>query len=150
MNARMVVNPQRAKRGTAHLLYHPEANKMVRSPALLAAAMTLAILVALVASVGASAPSPAAPAFRVLVVAANDRYHGAMSDAAEPLLESLGAENGFAVDFTHDATVLRDEELARHAVVVQLHLAPFDMTNTTSPGRACDLTWATMSEISGM
>jgi len=101
---------------------------MVRSPALLAAAMTLAILVALVASVGASAPSPAAPAFRVLVVAANDRYHGAMSDAAEPLLESLGAENGFAVDFTHDATVLRDEELARHAVVVQLHLAPFDMT----------------------
>ena len=77
--------------------------------------MTPAILVALAA-------------FRVLVVAANDRYHGAMSDAAEPLLESLGAESGFAVDFTHDATVLRDEELARHAVLVQLHLAPFDMT----------------------
>jgi type 1 glutamine amidotransferase len=99
-----------------------------RSPALLAAATTLAILVAHVASVGASAPSPAAPAFRVLVVAANDRFHGAMSDAAEPLLKSLGAENGFAVHSTHDTTVLRDEELARHAVVVQLHLAPFDMT----------------------
>ena len=67
--------------------------------------MMLAILVALVASVGASAPSPAAPAFRVLVVAANDRFHGAMSDAAEPLLESLGAESGFAVRFTHDATL---------------------------------------------
>ena len=70
----------------------------------------------------------AVAAFRVLVVAANDPYHGAMSDAAKPVLESLGAENSFAVDFTHDATVLRDEELARHAVVVQLHLAPFDMT----------------------
>jgi len=77
--------------------------------------MTLAILVAVAA-------------FRVLVVAANDRYHGAMSDAAEPLLASLGPESGFAVDFTHDAAVLRDEELARHAGVVQLHLAPFDMT----------------------
>ena len=89
---------------------------------------TLVILVGLVGSLGASAPSPAAPAFRALVVAANDRFHGAMSDAAEPLLESLGAESGFAVHFTHDATVLRDEELARHEVVVQLHLAPFDMT----------------------
>src|SRR5258706_11300710 len=85
-------------------------------------------LVAFVASVGASAPSPAAPAFRVLAVAANDRYHGAMSDAAEPFLESLGAESGFAVHFTHDATVFRDDELAHYAVVVQLHLAPFDMT----------------------
>src|SRR5260221_11724497 len=90
-------------------------------------------LVAFVASVGASAPSLAAPAFRVLVVAANDRYHGAMSDAAEPLLESLGAESGFAVHFTHDATVLRDEELARSAEVVQLHLAPFDMTKDNQP-----------------
>src|SRR5882762_11657517 len=98
---------------------------IARAGRALSRATTLAILVALIASVGASAPSPAAPAFRVLVVAANDRYHGAMSDAAEPLLESLGAENGFAVDFTHDATLLRDEELARHAVVVQLHLAPF-------------------------
>jgi len=70
----------------------------------------------------------AVAAFRVLVVAANDPYHGAMSDAAKPVLESLGAESGFAVDFTHDATVLNDEDLARHAVVVQLHLAPFDMT----------------------
>ena len=74
--------------------------------------MTLAILVALVASVGASAPAPAAPAFRALVVAANDRFHGAMSDAAEPLLESLGAESGFAVHFTH-----RHLPRKRHALI---------------------------------
>jgi uncharacterized protein len=74
---------------------------------------------------GAATPGPA---FRVLVVASTDPNHTPMIEKAPPLFDTLAGEGGFAVDFTRDASALDDERLARYAVVVQLHLAPFDLT----------------------
>src|SRR4029453_6482937 len=68
------------------------------------------------------------PAFRVLVLASTDPNHTPMIEKAPPLFDALGAENGFAVDFTKDPSVLDDAGLARYAVVVQLHMAPFDLS----------------------
>jgi hypothetical protein len=71
----------------------------------------------------------AEPAFRVLVLASADPDHTPMIEKAPPLFESLARANGFAADFTRDATALTDQNLARYAVVVQLHMAPFDLTS---------------------
>jgi type 1 glutamine amidotransferase len=69
------------------------------------------------------------PRFRVLVVASADPDHSPMLDKAPPLFESLAAANGFAVDFTRGGDSVADESLARYAVVVPLHMAPFDLTH---------------------
>jgi type 1 glutamine amidotransferase len=93
-------------------------------------AASLVGLIAALSAPGAdvSELSPRAPAFRVLVVASSDPYHTPMIEKAPPLFDRLAAENGFAVDFTREPTRLSDEGLSRYAVVVQLHLAPFDLT----------------------
>jgi type 1 glutamine amidotransferase len=51
-----------------------------------------------------------------------------MIAAARPVLEKLGEENGFAVDFTDDAESINDENLKKYQAFMMLHLAPFDMT----------------------
>ena len=65
--------------------------------------------------------------FKVLVVASPDPDHGEMIIPSKALLEKIGSENGFEITFTRDASVINDENLANYKVVVQLHLAPFEM-----------------------
>ena len=68
------------------------------------------------------------PKFRLLVVASRAKDHLKMIAAAEPVLEKLAHDNGFAVDITDDATVINDENLSHYQAFLMLHLAPFDMT----------------------
>jgi type 1 glutamine amidotransferase len=68
------------------------------------------------------------PSFRVLVVASADPDHDPMIIKSKAFLEKIGSENNFDVFFTRDATVINDENLSKYQVFVQLHLAPFDMT----------------------
>ena len=68
--------------------------------------------------------------FKVLVVASADPDHDPMIKQSNALLEKIGAENNFDVDFTRDATQLNDENLNNYQVIIQLHLAPFDMTRS--------------------
>src|SRR5262249_59332080 len=78
---------------------------------------------------GAAAGPPAPPpASRILVLASSAPTHTPMIEKAPPLFDTLAAENGFAVDFTKDPSVLDDARLAPYAVVVQLHMAPFDLS----------------------
>jgi uncharacterized protein len=65
--------------------------------------------------------------FKVLVVASPDPDHGEMIIPSKDMLEKIGSENGFEVTFTRDASQITDENLANYKVVVQLHLAPFEM-----------------------
>ena len=51
-----------------------------------------------------------------------------MIDRARPFLAALAAENHFALDFTKDTSRISEANLAGYQVVVQLHLAPFDMS----------------------
>jgi uncharacterized protein len=69
-----------------------------------------------------------ASAFNVLVVGTTAKDHIAMCEAARPFFAELAKNNGFSVDFTYDAAQISEENLARYAVFVMLHLAPFDMT----------------------
>ena len=68
------------------------------------------------------------PAFKVLVVASPDPDHGPMIVKSQAFLEKIAAENNFEVDFTRDATYINEENLVNYQVLVQLHLAPFEMT----------------------
>jgi type 1 glutamine amidotransferase len=68
--------------------------------------------------------------FRVLVLASKDRDHAKMIARAEPLLETLGRENGFSVDLSKDVGVLTDSNLARYQVLVQLQQAPFELSSS--------------------
>jgi len=66
--------------------------------------------------------------FKVLVVASPDPDHGAMIKSSQAIFKKIGSENGFTVDFTRDASIITDENLLNYKVVVQLHLAYFEMT----------------------
>lgn len=68
------------------------------------------------------------PQFKVLVVASADPDHDPMIKQSIAFLEKIGSENNFAVDFSRDASLINDENLTSYQVLVQLHLAPFDMT----------------------
>lgn len=92
-----------------------------------AVGLSAAVAVLVLGGCSATTRSPE-PAFRVLVVASSDHDHAAMSTAAEPFLAALAAQNHFALDFTRDAGVLNEANLVRYQVVVQLHLAPFNMS----------------------
>src|SRR5262245_54768392 len=90
---------------------------------------TALVLFLTLGPLSAAAEPPARPPdFRVLVLASSDPNHTPMIEKAPPLFDALAAENGFAVDFTKDPSVLDDARLAPYAVVVQLHLAPFDLS----------------------
>lgn len=66
--------------------------------------------------------------FKVLVVASPDPDHGEMIIRSEAFLRRIGSENNFTIDFTRDAAFINKENLARYQVLVQLQLAPFEMT----------------------
>jgi type 1 glutamine amidotransferase len=66
--------------------------------------------------------------FKVLVVASADPDHDPMIRKSKSFLEKIGSDNNFQIDFTRDAAVINDENLSKYKVLVQLHLAPFDMT----------------------
>jgi len=68
------------------------------------------------------------PSFKVLVVASADPDHDPMINKSKSFLEKIALENNFEVDFTRDATLINEENLSKYKVLVQLHLAPFDMT----------------------
>ena len=68
------------------------------------------------------------PRFRLLVVASRAKDHLKMIASAKPVLEKMAADNGFAMDFTDDATVINDVNLSHYQAFLMLHLAPFDMT----------------------
>ena len=70
------------------------------------------------------------PGFKVLAVASADPDHDPMIIEAKAFLEKIATENNFQVDFTRDATTLNDENLRHYQVIIQLHLAPFDMTRS--------------------
>jgi type 1 glutamine amidotransferase len=65
--------------------------------------------------------------FRVLVVASPDPDHGPMIIKSQEVLKKIASENNFEVDFTRDATHINEENLINYQVLVQLHLAPFEM-----------------------
>ena len=65
---------------------------------------------------------------KYFVVASPDPDHGAMIISSQAMLEKIGSENGFTVDFTRDASLINEENLSNYKVVVQLHLAYFEMT----------------------
>src|SRR5512141_784128 len=77
-------------------------------------------------SVGSQAQNPP---FKVLVVASADPDHDPMIKKSSAFFEKLAAENNFKVDFTRDGGFINDENLSQYKVLVQLHLAPFDMTS---------------------
>jgi type 1 glutamine amidotransferase len=79
---------------------------------------------------GASAGTPHPPAFHVLVVTSSpaDHYHSPMIEKSRAMWDTLAREGRFGLDLSRDAAVLTDENLARYDVVVQLDLAPFDMS----------------------
>jgi uncharacterized protein len=68
------------------------------------------------------------PSFKVLVVASADPDHDPMINKSKPFLEKIASENNFEIDFTRDASLINEENLTKYKVLVQLHLAPFDMT----------------------
>ncbi len=68
-----------------------------------------------------------AASFSAIVVATRAEDHAAMIAAARPFLEQLGAQYGFAITFTQDASQIKDTVLAGQKVLVQLQLAPFEM-----------------------
>ena len=68
--------------------------------------------------------------FKVLAVASADPDHDPMIKKAKGFLEKIASENNFEVDFTRDGTTINDENLSHYRVFVQLHLAPFDMTQS--------------------
>ena len=67
------------------------------------------------------------PSFKVLVVASADPDHDPMIKKSKPFLEKIASDNNFEIDFTRDASVINEENLSNYKVLVQLHLAPFDM-----------------------
>jgi type 1 glutamine amidotransferase len=70
------------------------------------------------------------PSFKVLVVASADPDHDPMIIKSKGFLEKIAAENNFEVVVSRDATLINDENLSNYQVFVQLHLAPFDMTQS--------------------
>jgi uncharacterized protein len=67
------------------------------------------------------------PAFRVLVISTRAADHAAMIAAATPAVREMAVRNGFAVEFTQDVTQLDDAVLSRYDVLLQLHIAPFEI-----------------------
>ena len=65
-----------------------------------------------------SEPAPATPDRRVLVFSATAGFRHASIPDAVAALRRLGAENGFAVDATEDATVFADAQLSAYDAIV--------------------------------
>jgi type 1 glutamine amidotransferase len=72
--------------------------------------------------------SAEAAAFKVIAVASRAKDHSAMIAAAQPVLDQLGAGNDFQVEVTQDLSLVNDASLAGYQVLIQLQLAPFEMS----------------------
>jgi type 1 glutamine amidotransferase len=72
-------------------------------------------------------PAMAAP-FKVLMIAAVAPDHTPMTGVARTALAKMGADNGFTVDYSADTSLINDTDLARYQVLLQMHLAPFEMS----------------------
>ena len=88
------------------------------------------LLISLLFFLGVNHLSAQNKSFKVLAVASADPDHDPMIIKAKPFLEKIAAENNFLLEFTRDATTLNDESLNQYQVIVQLHLAPFDMSRS--------------------
>ena len=77
----------------------------------------------------ANAQSP----FRVFMIASQASDHIATSTAAKGVIEKMGADNGFTVDYTLDTSLISDANLDKYQVFFQEHLAPFEFS---TPRRA--------------
>jgi uncharacterized protein len=88
----------------------------------------VALALVAVGSRPACADAQVTPA-RVLVVGATDPYHSPMVDKAGRLFEAVARQSGLVVELTRDPATLTDDNLSHYAVVVQLHMAPFDLSS---------------------
>ena len=88
------------------------------------------LLITLLYMAGVDHAAAQQKAFKVLVVASADPDHDPMINRAKPFLEKIAAENHFLLDFTRDSRLINDENLNQYQVIVQLHLAPFDMSRS--------------------
>ncbi|MEU7577295.1 ThuA domain-containing protein [Streptomyces sp. NPDC041068] len=89
--------------------------------------LVLLALLALVVGLGLAAPPPAtaAPTFRVLVFSKVTNFPHDSIPAGVEAIEKLGAEHGFEVEATDDASAFTDANLARFQAIV------FNNTNST-------------------
>jgi type 1 glutamine amidotransferase len=67
-------------------------------------------------------------AIKVLVVASSDPDHDPMIAAAQPFFEKLASDNHWNIDFSRDSKLITESTLSNYQVFIQLHLAPFDLT----------------------
>ncbi|HVU59102.1 MAG TPA: ThuA domain-containing protein [Puia sp.] len=73
--------------------------------------------------------SPRPNTTKVLVVGSIDRYHYPMVKASGPLFQKLAAEYNLDIDVTCDLSALTEDNLAKYQVLIQLHQAPFELTD---------------------
>jgi type 1 glutamine amidotransferase len=73
------------------------------------------------------APASAQAPFKVFMIASKAQDHINCSNAARPVVQKLGEDNGFSVDFTTDTSLITEANLAKYDVFFQMHLAPFEM-----------------------
>lgn len=78
------------------------------------------------AGMGGSAGAPDG-SFKVFMIASTAPEHTPMSNAAIPVMQSLGAANHFSVDSTSDPGLMTDENLAKYQVFLQMQLGSFEM-----------------------
>lgn len=65
---------------------------------------------------------------KVLVIAANDQYHGEMVDRSPAMFKKIADDNNYQIDFSKDTSALSIANLARYDVLIQLHLSPFNLS----------------------
>jgi type 1 glutamine amidotransferase len=81
--------------------------------------------------IGSSGLAGAQAPFKVFMIASKASDHIAMSTAGKPVIEKMGQENGFTVDYTLDTSLVNAANLEKYDVFLQMHLAPFEI----SPGK---------------
>jgi type 1 glutamine amidotransferase len=92
-------------------------------------ALKLTLLVLFLSSFSTKTEGQKHP-FKVLVVASADPDHDPMIKQAGAFFAKIASENNFELDFTRDAAQINELNLTNYQVVVQLHLAPFDMNQS--------------------
>lgn len=67
-------------------------------------------------------------AVRILMIAGTTSDHLPMSMAGKPVIEKMGLDNGFTVDYSTDPAVLNDTNLVKYQVILQMNLYPFNLS----------------------
>lgn len=68
------------------------------------------------------------------MIASKASDHIAMSTAAKGVIEQMGANNNFTVDYTTDTSLISEANLAKYDVFFQCHLAPFEFSVSKRAG----------------